>query len=77
MNKKKEPAARFKVGDWVSFRYGLRDAIVQVIEDRGPIGVKGRRLYRLRMELEGCEPDSFELPESSLKPAPSPKLNHS
>ena len=29
---------RFRTGDWVSFLYGTRRLLVQVIEDRGPIG---------------------------------------
>lgn len=77
MAKQGETKPRYKIGDWVSFRYVAYDALAQVIEDRGPIGVNGRRLYRLRMDREGCEPDSFELPESSLTPASAPMVNKS
>ena len=76
MSTRKKTNPLFKVGDWVSFQYGLRDAVAQVIEDRGPIGYKGRRLYRLQMQREMCEPDSFELPEVELKPTSAPTVSH-
>ena len=72
MSAEKKSKPLFKVGDWVSFQYGLREALAQVIEDRGPIGDKGRRLYGLQMEREMCDPDYFELPEVELKPATAP-----
>ena len=72
MKKKKPPIARFKVGDWVSFRWGVQDAVAQVIEQRGAIGIGQRHLCRLRLELEGMEPDMFTLPEDHLQPASPP-----
>jgi hypothetical protein len=51
MRKPKEPKPRCRVGDWVSFLYGAGRAVALIIEDRGPIGVKGRRLYTVRVEL--------------------------
>jgi hypothetical protein len=65
---------RFRVGDWVSFLYGPRRAWAQIIEDRGPIGVGRRRLYRLRLDQEGSESRAFEMPEVDLqlaRPDPS------
>jgi hypothetical protein len=63
--------ARFKVGDWVSFRYGVRPVWAQVIEDRGLLGVGRTRLYRIRMGdepggEESEEPVEFEVPEDDL-----------
>jgi hypothetical protein len=72
MSTTKKTASRFKVGDWVSFRYGTQNLIAQVIEARGPLGVKGRHLYRICMATESGEPDSFELPEDELHPASPP-----
>ena len=77
MSQNKKTPARFKVGDWVTFKFGVRHALAQVIEDRGPIGYKGRRLYRLQMELANDELDSFELPEVDLKPAHRPAVQKS
>ncbi len=38
-----------------------------VIEDRGPLGVEGRRLLRVRMEVEGAdEPLEFEVPATDV-----------
>jgi hypothetical protein len=77
MSKTRRPKARFKVGDWVTFLIGTRNAVVQIIEDRGPIGVKGRRLYRIERQFEDREPDRFEMPEEDLAAAepPSEKTN--
>lgn len=66
MNNKKEPKPLFKVGDWVSFQLPFGEAIAQIVEDRGPIGYKGRRLYGLRRHLDVGEGEYFELPEISL-----------
>jgi hypothetical protein len=61
---------RFRTGDWVSFLYGTRRLLVQVIEDRGPIGVRGRRLYGVRLDNHLEEPATSEIPEDDLEPAP-------
>lgn len=39
------PETRFRKGDLVTFRVGITDVQGEIKEDRGPIGVKGRRLY--------------------------------
>lgn len=75
MSARKEKKPQFKVGDWVSFQWGVKDAMAQVIEDRGPIGVGGRRLYRIQPELEYMEP--FEMPEVDLKPTTRPAVQKS
>jgi hypothetical protein len=41
-----------KVGDIVRFRFGPTVATGKVIEDRGPLGVEGRQLYRIRYTLD-------------------------
>jgi hypothetical protein len=69
MGTTRKKAALFRVGDWVTFRYGAGDVTAQVIEDRGPLGVNGRRLYRVRLTRDFAEPDSFELPEEELAAA--------
>jgi hypothetical protein len=63
--------ACFKVGDWVSFVYGVRPVWAQVIEDRGLLGVGRTRLYRIRFgddpsAGESGEPVEFEVPEDDL-----------
>jgi hypothetical protein len=66
MSTTRKSTDRFSVGDWVSFPYGARALVAQVIEERGPLGVKRRRLYRVRVGGEGGEADSFEMPEDEL-----------
>jgi hypothetical protein len=63
---------RFKVGDWVSFDYGIRRTIAQVVEDRGALGVQGRRLYRVRPMPSREDSHDFELAEEELEPATVP-----
>jgi hypothetical protein len=63
---------RFRVGDWVSFLYGPRRVRAEVVEDRGPLGVNRRRLYRVRLERDLGESITFEMPEDDLEAAESP-----
>jgi hypothetical protein len=68
-------SGRFKVGDWVTFPYGTRNLIAQVVEERGPLGIRGRHLYRIRPAGETESPDSFEMPEDELAAATPPDKN--
>jgi hypothetical protein len=55
-----------KVGDTVRFWFRKTLVTGRVIEDRGPLGVKGRQLYRVRYPVD---PDLFfetELPDYEL-----------
>ncbi len=56
------------VGDVVTFDYGGGLTVTgTVVEDRGHIGVGGRRLVRVRVEIEGsAEPMFIELPDEAL-----------
>jgi len=72
MSTTKKTRARFKVGDWVTFLYGTRNVIAEVIELRGPLGIKGRHLYRIRMGRKAAEPDCFEVAEDEMQPASPP-----
>src|SRR5690348_4561344 len=68
----KKSTPRFRAGDWVSFRYGLRQVTARIVEDRGPLGVRGRRLYRLRPMSAPPETGDFEMPEDELEAVPRP-----
>jgi hypothetical protein len=50
--KKKTAARRIRVGDRVTFKYGTSRLTGTIVEDRGPIGVNGRRLYSIRFKLD-------------------------
>jgi len=59
---------RFRVGDRVRFPFGPSKAAGTIIEDRGPIGVGGRRLYRIRFQFHADEePMHTELPATDLE----------
>jgi hypothetical protein len=54
------------VGAPVQFRYGVEDVTGVVKEDRGPIGVKGRRLYRIEFSAGPGDESVVELPAAQL-----------
>jgi hypothetical protein len=75
MHKIKKTEPRFKVGDWVTFPWEPGKVIAKIIEDRGPIGVGGRRLYRIERTWDEGEPDRFEVPEVELIAANRPETS--
>lgn len=64
MTMTKRPA--FQVGDRALLHYGREDVEVEVIEDRGAIGLHGRRLVRIRMSVTASEPLELEVAEAEL-----------
>ena len=56
-----------KVGDKVRFVYGVGSVIGIVKEDRGPIGHKGRRLYRIQFSLEAPFVTETEMPSEEFE----------
>jgi hypothetical protein len=60
---------KFRLGDWVTFQYGVRPVFAQIIEDRGPLGANRRRLYRIRIDWEFNESTDFEMPEDEMEKA--------
>jgi hypothetical protein len=63
-----------KVGAFVGVRMGAEIKRARVIEDRGNIGVGGRRLVRLELEQDptyDIEPIRFERPVEWLLDAPA------
>lgn len=64
---------KYKVGDWVSFPYGAMTLVAQIIEARGPLGVNGRHIYRIRVPRGAEEPDCFEMPGDEMERASPPE----
>lgn len=66
-----EPNPRFEVGAHVVFRMGVTERTGVISEYRGPLGVGGRNIYRVRMDRDEFEVDAFEveLPEVELSKA--------
>ncbi len=56
----------FKKGDLVSFLFGTGAVTGLVVEDRGCLGVGGRRLYGIRFEINPGEQTYIEMPEEDL-----------
>jgi hypothetical protein len=59
----------FKRGDLVTFTMGLRVLQGEVKEDRGPIGINGRRLYLVEFlfEPQAASLSQIELPADELQ----------
>jgi hypothetical protein len=62
---------KFQVGQLVRLLHGFRGMIAEVVEDRGPIGVRGRRLYAVKLRLDPWNEHTTELPEESLEAVPA------
>jgi hypothetical protein len=58
---------KFRVGQKVRMKHGFRGMIAEVIEDRGPIGFRGRRLYGVKFRVDPWNEHTTELPEESLE----------
>ena len=57
----------FHVGDQVQFRLANSAVFGQVREDRGPIGVGGRRLYLVSYEMGKDNRYFIELPAAEME----------
>jgi hypothetical protein len=70
--KRKQRDAVPKVGSIVGVRSaGGKVTPARVIEDRGNLGVNGRRIVRLEVDVTHSEPVRFEHPVEWLLPAPA------
>lgn len=61
----------FRVGDRVRFHFGNRMVEGRIIEDRGPIGVGGRRLYGIEFDVDRDYRAVLELPREEIQPVAS------
>ncbi len=69
MSSRSSSERKFRVGDIVRFVFGVTKVEGTIIEDRGPIGVGGRRLYRIRFQFQlDEEPMYIELPAADIEP---------
>jgi len=56
----------------MALRFGTRDVVATIIEDRGPLGEGGKRLVRVRITLDPeSEPLDFEVRAEDLRPLSS------
>jgi hypothetical protein len=61
-----DPPPRFKVGDLVTYIFGDGQVTGRIVEDRGCLGVGGRRLYGIVRETSFGEQRYTELGEDEL-----------
>ena len=61
----------YRRGDQVSFLYGFGNVVGIVTEDRGAIGVGGRRLYRIEFVRNPDDLAVIEMPEEEISLVPS------
>jgi hypothetical protein len=67
MDVQNKTPGKFRVGDHVRMLHGFRGKIAEIVEDRGPIGVGGRRLYGVKFRVDDWNEETTELPEESLE----------
>lgn len=58
---------KFRVGQAVRLKHSFRGMIGEVVEDLGPIGVHGRRLYAIKLRLDPWNESTIQRPEESLE----------
>ncbi len=58
---------RLRVGTAVTIRWGLQNVRGVITEDRGAIGIGGRRLYRVDVDLGESSLVVMELPASEIE----------
>ncbi len=58
----------FRVGDRVRLLWGVTPVEATVVEDRGNLGVGGRRVYRIRVHLEDGVTDDEAEPIETERP---------
>jgi hypothetical protein len=71
-NKRKPSPSRFHIGQRVRFEFGVRTAEGVIVEDRGFIGVGGRRLWRVESKDDPYFPFAIELGEEEMEPVACP-----
>jgi hypothetical protein len=61
------PPGKFRIGQSVRLKHLFRGKVGEVVEDRGPLGPGGQRLYGVRIDLEPFDEHPLELLEDSLE----------
>ena len=74
MPPRNEPLVYYHPGSQVRVHIGSSIMNAEVIEDRGPLGVKGEHVFRVRLTGEYPEPVEWELSSSFLEPSPAREL---
>jgi hypothetical protein len=74
ISSRKQPQEhRFHVGDTISFIFGTKRVRGVIVEDRGPIGMGGRRLFLVEVPRKYTDPMRLELPAEEMR---AERANH-
>lgn len=60
---------QYRVGDRVKMDWGGHEIEGTVVEDRGNLGVRDRRILRVHFKFDEYDEDTFEVPAEDLLPA--------
>jgi hypothetical protein len=63
----KQKPGKYRVGEWVSFLFGPRLVLGQILADRDPLDVSSRRFYTVRLDLTATEPWISRMAEEELQ----------
>lgn len=64
--RRKRTKEELKVGDAVKVKFGGSEVMATIIEDRGNIGIRGRRMVRIRISFGPDDEIAFDLPAEEL-----------
>lgn len=68
--RRKKPTSLSAVGSRVKLMWGPYEVTATVIEDRGNVGMRGRHLVRVRLDIpDTAEPIELEMPLEELTAA--------
>jgi hypothetical protein len=67
-SKNSKPQAKFRLFDRVQFQWGGKTVWGTIREDRGSIGIDGRRLYYIDIPMDPDEPHRTVMGEDELEP---------
>jgi hypothetical protein len=60
---------QYRVGDRVKMDWGGHEIQGTIVEDRGNLGVGGRRILRVHFKFDEYDEETFEVPAGDLRPA--------
>lgn len=60
--------SKFRVGDRVQIAFGRGKATGTIVEDRGTLGARGRRLFQVQIPMDPFDPTMVELSEEEMEP---------
>ena len=66
-NPKLVPGGPFRVGDRVSFLFGAGKVEGVIVEDRGPLGIGGGRIYGVQVRRDEWNEMTTEVPAEDLQ----------